>query len=191
MWEICQHRIPSKKTSINWVRMPTAVSCRLCELQQQHHRLNVGTMCPAVAASGTPVTVLPGHRPSVDRRSNGKSSNFSFQSINSFLWNDSWNESTILFLQWIWTSIHKANQVEKKPFFRSKNYFKLMLFSTFLLKQVLLDESDCTSIQKYIKWYNKRIKIKFVWGHFKCYLRFWGHLGLTSKNNVMFLFWSI
>ena len=52
--------------------MPTAVSCRLCELQQQHHRvggvLNGGLLCPAsAAAAGTPLSVLPGHRP-MDRR---------------------------------------------------------------------------------------------------------------------------
>ena len=48
--------------------MPTAISCRLCELQQQHHRPGGnGLHCPA-AAAGTPLSVLPGHRPNERRR---------------------------------------------------------------------------------------------------------------------------
>ena len=47
--------------------MPTAISCRLCELQQQHHRPGGGLICPASTA-GTPLSVLPGHRPNERRR---------------------------------------------------------------------------------------------------------------------------
>ena len=43
--------------------MPTAVACRLCEMQQHHHRGGSGVLCPvSAAAAGTPLSVLPGHR---------------------------------------------------------------------------------------------------------------------------------